>query len=89
MKLTELDIYELRQWFENLLSRTQKVDKRTKMRMRRKIRDEIFLLLTWEQPSPASIMHRWEDRLFDFFAAMPCGVEDELLQILSKKLKKV
>ena len=89
MKLTELDIYEIRQWFENLLNRAQRVDKRTKMRMRRKIRDEIFLLLTWEQPSPTSIMHRWEDRLFDVFAAMPYGFKDELLQMLSKKMEKL
>jgi hypothetical protein len=49
MGLNEQDIYELRMLFEEALNRTpQKVEKQIKMRMRTKIRDEIFLLLTWE-----------------------------------------
>lgn len=72
-------------WFEGALGRTRKVDKRVKARMRKKIRDEIFQLLTKEQLSPEAIMNRWEDRLFDVFAAMPYGLKDDLLQMLTKK----
>ena len=88
MGLNEQDIYELRMSFEEALNRTpQKVEKQKKMRMRRKIRDEIFLLLTWEKPSPSAIIRRWEDRLFDVFQIMPFGFKDELLRLLTDKME--
>ena len=87
MALNEQDIYELRMWFEGALNRTsKKVDKQKKMRMRRKIRDEILLLLTWEKPSPSAIIKRWEDRMFDVFQIMPFGFKDELLRLLIDKM---
>jgi len=86
MGLNEQNIYELRMWFEEALNRTpQKVEKQKKMRMRRKIRDEIFSLLTWERPSPSAIIRRWEDRLFDVFQIMPFGFKDDLLKFLIDK----
>lgn len=89
MGLSEKNIYELRLWFEEALNRTpKKVDKQKKMRMRGKIRDEIFLLLTWEKPSPFAIIRRWEDRLFDVFQIMPFGFKDDLLKILIDKMVK-
>ena len=89
MGLSEKNIYELRLWFEEALNRTpKKLDKQKKMRMRRKIRDEIFLLLTWEKPSPSAIIKRWEDRLFDVFQIMPFGFKDDLLKILIDKMVK-
>jgi hypothetical protein len=55
-------------WFEEVLNRSpKKVEKQKKMRMRRKVRDEIFFLLTWGKPSSSAIINRWEDRLFDVF----------------------
>ena len=87
MALSEQDIYELRMWFEEALnSAPRKVDKQRKMRMRRKIRDEIFLLLSWEKPSPSAIMNRWEDRMFDVFQIMPFGFKDELMRLLIDKM---
>jgi hypothetical protein len=87
MGLNEQDIYELRMSFEEALNRTpKKVDKQKKMRMRRKIRDEIFLLLTWEKPTPSAIIKRWEDRMFDVFQIMPFGFKDELLRLLIDKM---
>ena len=87
MGLNEQDIYELRMSFEQALNRTpQKVEKQIKMRMRRKIRDEIFLLLTWEKPSPSAIIRRWEDRPFDVFQIMPFGFKEELLRVLTDKI---
>ena len=89
MGLSEQNIYELRMWFEEALNRTpQKVEKQKKMRMRRKIRDEIFSLLTWERPSPSAIIKRWEDRLFDVFQIMPFGFKDDLLKFLIDKTTK-
>ena len=89
MGLNEQNIYELRMWFEEALNRTpQKVEKQKKMRMRRKIRDEIFSLLTWERPSPSAIIKRWEDRLFDVFQIMPFGFKDDLLKFLIDKTTK-
>jgi hypothetical protein len=78
---------EIRQVFEDALSRTQRADKRQKMRFRRKIRDEVYLLLTWEKPTPTGIMNRWEERLHDVFKVMPYGFKDELLRLLTDKMK--
>ena len=87
MVLSEQDVYDLRMWFEEALNRIpKKVDKQRKMRMRRKIRDEIFLLLTWEKPSPSAIINRWEDRMFDVFQIMSFGFKDELLRLLIDKM---
>jgi len=70
-KLKDRDIMEINKWFEEALNRLPKVDRKTKMRMRKKIRDEVYFLLTWEKPSPSMIMNRWEERISDFFKVMP------------------
>jgi len=89
MGLNEKDIYELRMWFEEALNRsTIKVEKPKKMRMRRKVRDEIFFLLTWKKPTPAAIINRWEDRLFDVFQILPFGLKEELMNLLIDKTEK-
>jgi hypothetical protein len=85
-KITDLDIMEIRQVFEDALSRAQKADKRQKMRLRRKIRDEVYLLLTWEKPTPTGIMNRWEERLQDVFRVMPYGIKDEIFKMLVDKM---
>ena len=86
-RITDLDVLELRQLFEDALVRSQRADKRQKMRMRKKIRNEIFLLLTWEKPTPTGIMNRWEERLHDVFNIMPLGFKEELLKMLIDKMK--
>ena len=86
-KITDLDVLELRNFFEEALSRTQNTDKQQKMRMRKKIRDEVFLLLTYEKPTPKAIMSRWEERLQDVFKAMPYGFKDEVLKMLMDKMQ--
>ena len=65
----------------------QRADKREKMRMRRKIRDEVFNLLTWEKPTPTAIMNRWEERLQEIFKAMPYGFKEDLLKMLIDKMQ--
>ncbi|MCK4988798.1 MAG: hypothetical protein KAS40_24855 [Desulfobacterales bacterium] len=86
-RITDLDILELRQFFEEALARSQRADKRQKMRMRKKIRDEIFLLLTWEKPTPTGMMNRWEERLQDVFNVMPFGFKEDLFKLLIDKMK--
>jgi hypothetical protein len=81
-KITDLDILELRNFFEEALSRAQSADKKQKMRLRRKIRDEVFLLQTWEKPTPKSIMSRWEERMQDVLKVMPFGFKEELFKML-------
>ena len=89
MGLTDKDIYGLRMCFEVALNRTtKKFDKQKKLQMRRKIRDEISFLFTWEKPSPSSIINRWEDRLFDVDENMPFGFKEELLNLLIDKMGK-
>ena len=85
-KITDLDILELRNFFEEALSRAQRADKRQKMRMRKKIRDEVFILLTYEKPTPKAIMSRWEERLQNVFKVMPYGFKDEVFKMLMDKM---
>lgn len=86
-KLTDLDILEIRQFFEDGLNQAQRADKRQKMRMRRKVRDEVFNLLTWEKPTPTAIMNRWEERLQDALNVMPYGFKEELFKMLVDKMQ--
>ena len=88
MKIKDPDLIDLRKWFENALSRVSKVDRQKKMRMRRKIRDEIFLLLSWEKPTASTIFKRWEEKLDDVFKALPYGSKEDLLRLLIKKMGK-
>jgi len=86
-KISDLDVQEIRQFFEDSLNQAHGADKRQKMRMRRKIRDEVFNLLTWEKPTPTGIMNRWEERLHDVFKAMPYGFKEELFKMLVDKMQ--
>ena len=86
MKIKEPDLLELNEWFESALNQITRVEKKVKMRMRRKIRDELYLLLTWEKPTAAVIFNRWEERMSDFFKVLPFGLRDDLLRLLAKKM---
>jgi hypothetical protein len=86
-RITDLDVQEIRKLFEEGLNRAQRADKRQKMRMRRKIRDEVYNLLIWEKPTPDAIMNRWEERLQDAFKVMPFGFREELFKMLLDKMQ--
>ncbi len=86
-RITDFDILEIRQLFEEALVRAQQADKRQKMRLRRKIRDEVFNLLTWEKPTPAAIMNRWEERLQEAFDVMPYGFKEDIFKLLVDKMQ--
>ncbi len=86
MKIKEPDLLELNDWFESALNQITRVEKKVKMRMRRKIRDELYLLLTWEKPAAAVIFNRWEERMPDFFKFLPFGLREDLLRLLAKKM---
>jgi hypothetical protein len=85
-KLSDRDIMDINKWFDDALNRLSKVDRKKKMRMRRKVRDEVYFLLTWAKPTPSMIINRWEERLNDVLQAMPYGLKDELLRLLVKKM---
>jgi hypothetical protein len=74
-------------WFEDALSRITRVDRKEKMKMRRKIRDELYLLLTWQKPTPDMIMNRWEERMGKVFKALPFGAKEELFNLMKKKME--
>lgn len=84
MKIKDQDIMELLKWFEDTLSRTSRVDRKDKMKMRRKVRDELFLLLTWEKPTADAIMNRWEERLHKVFKVFPFGAREDLFNLMKK-----
>lgn len=87
MAIKDRDIMDMQKWFENVLSRIQRVDRKEKMRMRRKIRDELYLLLTWEKPTPDAIMNRWEERMGNVFKVLPFGAREELFNLMKKKME--
>lgn len=86
-KLKDRDIMDINKWFEDALNRLSKVERKKKMRMRRKIRDEVYFLLTWEKPTPSMIINRWEERMNDVFTSMPYGLKEELVRLLVKKME--
>jgi hypothetical protein len=86
-KLKDRDIMDINKWFEDALNRLTKVDRKKKMRMRKKIRDEVYFLLTWQKPTPTMIINRWEERISDVFLAMPYGLKEDLLRLLVKKME--
>ena len=86
-KLKDRDIMDINKWFEDALSRLSKIDRQKKMKMRRKIRDEVYFLLTWEKPTPSMIINRWEERISDVFIAMPYGLKEDLVRFLVKKME--
>ena len=86
-RISDLDVLEIRQFFEEGLNQAQRADKRQKMRMRRKVRDEVFNLLTWEKPTPTAIMNRWEERMQDVLKVMPYGFKEELFKMLVNKMQ--
>jgi len=86
-KLKDRDIMDINKWFEDALSRLSKIDRQKKMRIRRKVRDEVYFLLTWEKPTPSMIINRWEERISDVFKAMPYGLREDLLRLLAKKME--
>ncbi len=86
-KLKDRDIMDINKWFEDALSRLSKIERQKKMKMRRKIRDEVYFLLTWEKPTPSMIINRWEERISDVFRVMPYGLKEDLLRLLIQKME--
>jgi hypothetical protein len=87
MKLKDIDIKELYDMFEEALNRAQRLDKQQRIHLRKKIRNELFAVMSWEIATAAAIMSRWEDRFFDVFAALPLGFKDEIAKALTEKLR--
>ena len=86
-RLRDRDIMDINKWFDEALNRLSKVDRKKKMRMRRKVRDEVYFLLTWAKATPSMIINRWEERMGDVFLAMPYGLKDDPLRLLVKKVE--
>ena len=86
MKIKEPDILELSNWFELALNQSTGLERKEKMKMRKKIRDELYVLLTWEKPTADVILHRWEERMEKVFRVMPSNSKDDLFRLLKKKL---
>lgn len=87
MKLKDIDVKDLYDMFEEALNRAQRLDKQQRIHLRKKIRNELFALMSWELATADGIMSRWEDRFFDVFAALPVGFKDEITKALTEKLR--
>jgi hypothetical protein len=86
MKLKDADVKDLTDIFEEALNRAQRVDRQQKIKFRKKIRNELFSLMAWELATPAGIISRWEERLFDVLAVLPFNFKDEIFRVLADKL---
>jgi hypothetical protein len=87
MKLKDADIKDLHEMFEEALNRAQRLDKQHRIHLRKKIRNELFALMSWELATASAIMSRWEDRLSDVFSALSFGFKDEIAKALTEKLR--
>jgi hypothetical protein len=87
MKLKDADIKDLLDLFEEALNRAQRLDKQQRIHFRKKIRNELFTLLSWELATASAILSRWEDRLSDVFSALPFGFKEEIANALTEKLR--
>ena len=87
MKLKDADIKDLHDMFEEALNRAQRLDKQQRIHLRKKIRNELFALMSWELATASAIMSRWEERLSDVFSALPFGFKDAMATALTEKLR--
>ena len=87
-KLLKRDIEDIIKWFEDALNQLDRIDRQKKMKMRKKIRDEIYFLMTWPKPTPTLVISRLEERLRDVFRAMPFGLKENLVRLLEKMINK-
>jgi len=83
MKLIPRDIENIRLLFEDVLRRTQNVDKTEKMKMRSRIRTELVYALRLKNPKPERLLSRWEDKLPEVLSLKP-WFRDEMQNLLSK-----
>jgi len=87
-KLLKRDIEDIIKWFEDALNQLNRIDRQKKMKMRKKIRDEIYFLMTWPKPTPTLVISRLEERLRDVFRAMPFGLKENLGHLLENKINR-
>ena len=87
-KLQKRDTEDIIKWFEDALNQLDRIDRQKKMKMRKKIRDEIYFLTTWPKPTPTLVISRLEERLRDVFRAMPFGLKENLVHLLEKMINK-
>ena len=87
MKLKDADINDLHDLFEEALNRAQRLDKQQRIHFRKKIRNELFALMSWEPAAASAVMSRWEDRLSDVFSVLPFGFKDGIAKALAEKLR--
>ena len=87
MQLQPYEIEKIRLLFEDLLRRTQKVEKTEKIKMRSRIRAELVYALQLKNPKPERLLGRWEDKLSEVFSLRP-WFRDEMHKLLSRILSK-
>jgi hypothetical protein len=86
MRLKDADVKELGELFEEALNRAQRLDRQQRIRLRKKIRNELYALMSWDMATPAGIISRWEERLSDVLAVLPFSFKDEVTKVLVDKL---
>jgi hypothetical protein len=87
MKLKDAHVKELFDMFEEALNRSQRLDKQQRIHLRKKIRNEIFALMSWELATASGVMARWEERLSDVFSALPFGFKEEIAKALTEIMR--
>jgi hypothetical protein len=87
MRLKDADVKELGDLFEEALNRAQRLDRQQRIRLRKKIRNELYALMSWDMATAVGIISRWEERMADVFAALPYGFKDEIARTLTDRMR--
>ncbi len=87
MKLKDAHVKELFEMFEEALNRSQRLDKQQRIHLRKKIRNELFSLMSWDLATASGVLARWEERLYDVFNALPFGFKEEIAKALTEIMR--
>ena len=70
------------------MNQITKMDRKDKMKMRKKIRDELNILLSREKLTPDVIFGRWQERSDKLLKVINPGLKDELFKLLKKNWRR-
>ena len=87
-KLQKTDLKQIVDVFEVELSLLPKLAKIEKMKMRSKIRRELYCLVALNNQTTQRLIKRLEEKLPDVFSAYPYGFSDKLRDLIELKLAK-
>jgi hypothetical protein len=84
-RFRDTDLKEIRDMLDKGLNLIRSVDRVEKMRMRKRIYDQVELLAEFKKPTVKQIYARLEEKLSDVFDLYPYGFCEDFKKLLLKK----